>query len=342
MHRFILQAIDPVLGCPVLETMLVVEDLEALRSVLGLDSLDDPELTASYNLDPGEAHAINDRFELEFEVDGRECALYRAYPIGEYPDLAPYLIHTGYELALMLDGVKPFAKFYLEYPSEADEWVPEALFEPYVQSGVLIKRVTADEPFDKPIRQHGGRMSEGIRQIFYARRGEEWRIDAHLLVWRQLKHGRWNETLERLEGSLLGYTDAQNAWGSTRRRRDHVVHADWTFYLGVNADEQAWIHRVGERALSPDPAGATLKLMMCWPRPQPAELVQWMETSTAAAIVRFGVSRDFLKDREREDINGTPCYSIPREEIPALNRALASSIEIIAERAVAKSASATA
>ncbi len=235
MHRFILQAIDPVLGCPVLETMLVVEDLEALRLVLGLDASDDSELEASYTLNPGEAHAVSERFGLAFEVNGRECGLYRAHPVGEYPDLAPYLIHTGYELALMLDGVKPFAKFYLEYPSEPEEWVPEALFEPHVQSGVLLKRVMADEPFDKPIRLSDGRMSDGVRQIFYARRGEEWRIDAHLLVWRQLKHGRWNETLERLEGSLLGYTDAQNAWWSARRRRDHAVFADWTVYIAVSA-----------------------------------------------------------------------------------------------------------
>lgn len=76
--------------------------------------------------------------------------------------------------------------------------------------------------------------------------------------------------------------------------------------------------------------------MICWPQPEPAKLDQWMETSDAAAIGRFGVSNDFLKHREREDMNGMPCYSILREEIPALNGALASSMEIIAEREVPK------
>ncbi len=80
---------------------------------------------------------------------------------------------------------------------------------------------------------------------------------------------------------------------------------------------------------------------MCWPRPEPAELHQWMATSDTAAIARFDRSREFLKHREREDVNGTLCYSILHEEIPALNRALAFSIEIIAERAVAKEASGT-
>ena len=178
MHRFILQAIDPVLGCSALETMLVVEDLEALRLVLGVDALDDAELRAIYTLNSSEAQAVVERFALAFDIDGRECRLSRGHSI----DLCPYLVHTNYELALMLDGVKPFAKFYLEHPSEPDEWVPEALFEPHFQSGVLVKRVMPDEPWEKPIRLSDGRMFQGIRQIFYARRGEEWRIDAHLLV----------------------------------------------------------------------------------------------------------------------------------------------------------------
>ncbi len=219
MHRFIIRAIDPVLGCSVLETMLVLENLEALRSVLGADALDDAELRAVYTLDSDETQAVLDHFALAFDTNGRDCRLSRVHSI----DMCPYLVHTNYELALMLDGVKPLAKFYLEYPSEPNEWLPEALFEPHVQSGVLVKRVMADEPFDKPIRLLDGRMSDGVRQIFYARRGEEWRIDAHLLVWRQLDYGPWNETLERLEGSLLGYTDEQNAWWSARRRLDHAL-----------------------------------------------------------------------------------------------------------------------
>lgn len=145
--------------------------------------------------------------------------------------------------------------------------------------------------------------------------------------------------MERLERSLLGNTDEQNAWWSAHRRRDQAVYPGRTAYVSVSAVEVAWIHIVGERALSLDPAGAALRLMMCWPRPKPAELDQWTETSNAAAIVRSSLSDAFLSRREHEDMNGMLCYSIPREEMPALNRALASSIEVIAERAVAKGAS---
>jgi len=214
-HRFILQAIDSSLGCPVLETMLYVPNAETLRAILGEDASDDLELRAVYTLGSAELLAIDDQFGVRFEPDGRECLLARAHSIRD----APYLVHTGYELFLMLEGVKPFAKFTVEYPIEAGEFPEEALFEPHVQSGTLIKKVMADEPFEKPIRVSSGRIFEGVRRVFYARLGEEWRIDADNLLWRQLEHGAWNDTLERLEGSLLGYTDEQNDWWIARRRQ---------------------------------------------------------------------------------------------------------------------------
>lgn len=213
-HRFNLQAIDSSLGCPVLEMMLLVTDLEALRSILGEDAFDDPEVQADYIIGSTELLAINDQYRVRFEPEGRECRLVRPHSIRD----APYLIHTGFELFLMLEGAKPFAKFAVEYPTEADEFPEEALFEPHVRSGTLIKRVIT-EPFQKLVRTSNGRTFEGVRHFFYARRGEEWRIDAHRLLWRQLAHGPWNDTLERLEGSLLGYTDEQNDWWIARRRR---------------------------------------------------------------------------------------------------------------------------
>jgi hypothetical protein len=31
-------------------------------------------------------------------------------------------------------------------------------------------------------------------------------------MWEIFEKTKWNETLERMEGSLLGYTEAQNDW----------------------------------------------------------------------------------------------------------------------------------
>jgi hypothetical protein len=161
-HRFILQAIDPVLGCPVLEAMLRVADLDRLRSLLGDAAADDAELRGNYEIDPVQLQAIADMFGVAFDSGGRECWLSRAHSIRD----VPYLVHTGYELALMLDGRKPFAKFIVEYPVQPDDYSEEALFEPHVQSGLLIKRIMDDEPFEKPIRSPSGRIYDGLRRIY--------------------------------------------------------------------------------------------------------------------------------------------------------------------------------
>jgi hypothetical protein len=97
-HRFILQAIGPTLDCPVLEAMLHVADLETLRSQLGEDASEDTELRHSYVLSSVQLRAIMER--VGFEPNGREVWLSHARPISE----VPYLVHTGYELALMLEG----------------------------------------------------------------------------------------------------------------------------------------------------------------------------------------------------------------------------------------------
>ncbi len=329
MHRFILQAIDPALGCPALEALLRVADVEMLRPLLGVAASMDTELRRRYMLDPSTLRAVTERFEVAFDPEDRECWLSRAHSVRD----VPYLVHTGYELLLMLDGVKPFAKFTVEYPVEPDDFQEDALFEPHVQSGLLVKRVV-DEPFDKPIRSPSGRIYDGVRQVFYARRGEEWRIDAYILLWRQLDHGPWNETLERLDGSLLGYTDKQNNWWLGHRRRNNAsaTYTDTTAYIAVDAAELAWIRAVGERALKPERLGASLELVMHMPRPGPVILQRWLAQSDAAAIVRFGLPRNFFSGREVGQRDNTRCYTIKPEDVQTLNRALTSSIEVVAER----------
>ena len=67
-------------------------------------------------------------------------------------------------------------------------------------------------------------------------------------------------------------------------------------------------------------------------RPEPTELDEWLAASNAAAIVRFGVTREFLGHREYRDRSGVRSYPIARHEMPALNRVLTSAIESVAER----------
>jgi len=49
-------------------------------------------------------------------------------------------------------------------------------------------------------------------------RGEEWRFDEYIALVESVSEG-WNDTKERREGELLGYTDSQNDIHLARRRR---------------------------------------------------------------------------------------------------------------------------
>ncbi len=214
-HRFLLQAIDADLGCSVLEALLRTDDLAALAATLGDEASDDPELEHLYLLDPPQWEVIANRFSVAFDPGDRPVWLSRMHSIRD----VPYLVHTGFELLLMLDGRKPFAKFVVEEPAAPFDMEFLECFEPHVRSGTLIKRLAPVEPpLKKPIRARDGRIVTGFHFIFFTLPGEEWRADANLLLERQLRRGAWNEALERLEGELLGYTDEQNDYWQTRRR----------------------------------------------------------------------------------------------------------------------------
>jgi hypothetical protein len=133
MHRFILQAYHPEYGCPAFETMFVVERLEELQALLGPDARSDPEIWMLYWLEPADLAAIYQRFGVAFDGGGRDVALRRWHSTRE----PPYLVHTGYELPLLLDGRKKLARFHDEYPPIEHGW--EDQFDRSVAEGLLHK-----------------------------------------------------------------------------------------------------------------------------------------------------------------------------------------------------------
>jgi hypothetical protein len=115
--------------------------------------------------------------------------------------------HTGRELELMLDGRKPLAMFYAgvgELPNE--DLVPEERFAPFVASGQFVRGEMTEEG------QHHAGVDRNVlvKYIFFAYKAEAWRIEAMKLLRRASGKSGWSETCERIEGSLLGYTDEEN------------------------------------------------------------------------------------------------------------------------------------
>jgi len=226
--RFILQAIDPDRGNPAFEAMFVVERPEELRALLGEGAANDPDLDYFYRLEPEEVIAICRAFDVPFDPQGRKTCLYKWRRRRE----APYLIHGGYELALMLEGRKPFARMGGDfYPPE--RYRGEELFDRYVAQGVLHREVEL-EKFDEPRQQKDGRIIEGFRTVYYTLKGEEWRIPAWKLISKGTGGEGWNETLERLEGMLLGDEGRQNACDIEGLRQKKVRFGTLLVYLAVN------------------------------------------------------------------------------------------------------------
>jgi len=143
--HFILTVFDLELWCPVLETRFAVDDLLALRAIVEADIDTDPNFDWNYRIDANDLQAINQRFAVEleprhWEFPNSEIWLKRDRSPGA-STVAPYLIHTRFELPLMLDGRKKLARFTNESPTEA-----EAAFDKWVEKGLLHKEV-----FQKPI-----------------------------------------------------------------------------------------------------------------------------------------------------------------------------------------------
>lgn len=208
-RRFILQARDPVTDCPILEARVSIDDLDALRSVLQVEDGEDPDFSYVYDLDGQGLDAIQRLIGLPFPRDLGPVQIVPWSPLREIP----YLVHTEYELALMLEGRKPLAVFGDAYPSEWFDGLI-ARFDPYVADGRFVRRIV-DTPLPKP-HISGGERVDGVRHVYVALPGEQWRIDAYIQLFED-HEGGWNETRERRLGLLLGYEEWQCDWWEAHR-----------------------------------------------------------------------------------------------------------------------------
>jgi|SRR5262245_9044185 len=196
--KLILEATDPATECTVQEAKFEVDTVSELCNMIGIDQRE-LEHGGEYLLNPEEVSLITKRFNVDF-FPGSMCTRLRSR--SALDDL-PYQVHTGRELKLMLEGTKPLAYFYEEYPaSSKSKDIPEDLFDQHVAAGRFVKREHV--LIDKASERHSKRV------VLYALPGQEWRIEAFLLLLDTAAKTGWNPGFERMEGSLLGYEEWQN------------------------------------------------------------------------------------------------------------------------------------
>ncbi len=320
--RFILQAIDPDYGHPAFEAMFVVDQADELRSLLGIDVKVDPDFERFYRLEPHEVEALTRHFRLAFDPEGRETTLTKWSLSRHEP---PYLVHGGYELVLMIDGRKPFARMHGGfYPPVC--FKGEDLFDRYVAQGLLHKEEELDK-LTEPTRLEDGRIVEGFRTVYYTRKSEEWRIPAWKFISQASRKTGWNAHFERLEGMLFGYEDWQNDWWIEELRKSKYQFGTLLIYLAVTEAELAAIEEAGHRALPP--RTSSLKLVSSTGEDaDDEEPRRLMKADGAVALLRFRVkARPFLVDLVTE--KQERLHELPPARINDLNLLILDGIEIV-------------
>ena len=321
-RRFILQAFDPEYGHPAFETMLIVEQPEELRTLLGEAADEDPDPEMFYTLDPADVAAINRHFGLSL-IRKVEGVLYQWTQSRE----VPYRVHTNYELVLMIDGRKQFARMGGEYYPPTCHF-DESLFDRCVAQGLLHKEVELEE-FDEPLRLKDGRVLEGFRTVYYTRKGEEWRIPAWKLIAEASRKSGWNENFERLEGMLFGYEEWQNDWWIEDLRKRGLQWGTALVYLAVTKSALAGLEDTGYRAL-PRQASNLKLLCSIWEAPDEEEVRRLMVADDAVAVVRFRVKvRPFLDLVSEKQAS---VHELPPDRVGHLNRLIVGDIEIARHR----------
>ena len=322
-NRFILQTFDCHLGCPVAQTLFHVADLEALRSILGKDAHEDADLRNTYHPDDDQLANLLASFDVKFDRSEFESSdvvveLLRWRPVNE----APYLLHTGYELPLLLDGRKKFARMTDNYPPMTFEG--EHRFDHWVAEGLLHKEEEL-ESFDTPISEH-----LGVRTVYYTPKGEEWRIPASKLIWEaSSKAGGWNEYFERLEGMLFGYENWQNDWWIAHRLSQRGAVGGLVFCCTVTLAGLAWIEAAGFRALPPVEAPAlTVASYDADAKDDLSSLM--LESPDSTALVRFALPGRQAKRFMNIRTHGP--WHIGAERISELNKHLQGSVAVVARR----------
>jgi hypothetical protein len=314
--RFVLEVFDCALWCAIAQAPLYPTDVGPLRSILGLEAADDPELERVYFLDDDQIAAIVSAFDTfdprqlgdEAEI---EIRLFRLPGTIE----APYLVHTNWELPLLLEGHKKLAVFSDFYPSPLFDC--EEAFDRWVANGVLQKEVI-DKPFEEPTS-----MWLGDRTVYYVPKGEEWRIPAYELIRdASVQSGGWNEHFERLVGMLFGYEDWQNDWW-IKTLSDRGAFGGATYCCAVSSAGLAWAESAGFRALPP--IEVVLPVRAYW-KADAQEFLR--ETPDAVAVLRFtagGYDVRHIIDHS----HGGP-WEVPGHQIPELNKHLTGAVVVVA------------
>lgn len=111
--------------------------------------------------------------------------------------------HMGKELEMMISEEKPLSMFCCSVMNGLTyEYIQEDKFDVYVENRLLVKDVLEFQSSGSPVVV--------TRYVMYALKDEVWRIPAMKLTLQTMNRvGRADESVDRIIGGLLGYSEEE-------------------------------------------------------------------------------------------------------------------------------------
>lgn len=192
--RIVLEFFDSALHCRTRNVVLDSENSQALRRALGLSA----EGPFRIELNEGQEAILRAQVLAKqnfVSLNEEPCCYCVARSFGK-ADLLSYDIHADRELSMMLSGEKPMAFFTVEEGFAFGD-LCEQPFEQFVADGAIVQDTFALRTSSKV----------AVTYVVFTLPEEVWRFSS--LSFLKTAKVRWDKTLERLEGLLLGYSDEQ-------------------------------------------------------------------------------------------------------------------------------------
>jgi hypothetical protein len=191
----VLEEIDPETNCIAADWEILRTQPSDISAALDID-LEQEERPFVFDLTPEEVTSLK-RIE---GIESGQLNLPGRLRTKVATDDLPYKTHTGRELALMLSGRKPLA-YFSYFDGEPLSIAIDQPFDEHVTKGELEYR---------HYRLRLSEKAEIVNYAIYTLPSEAWRADALTMLLEAGQRSGWCPGMERLLGSLLGYTDEEN------------------------------------------------------------------------------------------------------------------------------------
>jgi hypothetical protein len=281
--------------------------------------------TLANNLQPDEQREVQAE-ELDYILtrfhDAKLVQHFPARLVCELSEL-PYRVHGGREYDLMYRGIKPLAAFPCPPPSSPLASFLEKYFGKSVDSGKLCQKTIYE------IEEGGEKVP---REQLYSQPSETWRFNFYGLMRSISKKTRWNDSLEYIQGYLLGYSSEQNdIWYEYRKRKGIKWGAQLVYALIEEPDQIQRLESVGGKAFA-DGDDHHLRIFLPHFGPE-LSVVEAALRTAACKLAKFFAPQLYLVDfyKETTEIGNVKfeVYCVPGEKKPELNSKIEGTIEII-------------